>query len=495
MTLEGGKKFSKCQSNAFNEICNHLEGDEGKEFLLTGGGGVGKTYLLKRIISKYLKTYFFCVAPTHKATSVLREKIITEGKNKEILTLAKFLGLRQDYDEEGKTFFETKDTTKYFLQKIKDHCGAFKNYCLIVDECSMIDLKYLNYINTVGIKIIYVGDSYQLPPIDIESKIAKISPIFTIKKINKYKMKTMMRTADDDLMTLYQVLRQCVDTLEDPKEFIKYFNRKKNIKWMTKPQFRTALKKTKMKTNSMVIAYSGQEKKVGEYNKLIKDRKEGEAKYMKGDKMMFNNFYQHKKKRFNTGKLFNICHAEQTEEESKYFGKTFRVYKIKIDDNNIVINKIYDDDRKIFLDSARVKRNIIKNIIAQKCLSKVETTLLWKEYYTNYNNLDAPISDAYAITCHKAQGSTYEEVYIDLTNIECCIRQNGDEAMIRRAIYTAASRASKKVYIYCNLFEIDEKKPTKKCSSCHNNKPFSDFMSKKGKEKKCCEGCRIRKKK
>ena len=494
------RPFSKCQEKAQKKLSNHLEKDTEKEFLLTGGGGVGKTYLLQKIINKYRGTYFFCVAPTHKATSVLREKI-KYGENSEILTLAKFLGLKQEYDENGQQIFKTNNTTKYFIKKKENHNDTGKefNYCLIVDECSMINDKYLSYIRSVGIKVIYIGDSYQLPPIDINSKIAKISPIFLDEKMKNYEMKTMMRTANNDLMTLYKVLRQCVDTLEDPKEYINYFDRKTNIKWMTKNNFIRALKKTKNKTNSMVIAYSGQEKKVGEYNKLIKDRKKGQPKYMEGDKMMFDNFYNHSKKRFNTGHLFNICNVEQTEEESKYFDKTFIIHKIEIDDDEIKINKIHENDRKIFLDSAREKRNEIKKIITDKQLSKDEITILWREYFTNYNNLDAPITDAYAITCHKAQGSTYEEVYIDMTNIEWCIKKsdknpNIDEGMIRRAIYTAVSRASKKVYIYCNLFNVKKRTPKKKCGSCHNNKKVEDFINDKGKEKKCCYDCRIRKK-
>ena len=65
-----------------------------------------KTFLLQKIINRYRQsTFFFCCAPTHKATSVLKDKINYDTTSNEVLTLAKFLGLKQEYDENGNQFF------------------------------------------------------------------------------------------------------------------------------------------------------------------------------------------------------------------------------------------------------------------------------------------------------------------------------------------------------------------------------------------------------
>ena len=67
---------------------------------------------------------------------------------------------------------------------------------------------------------------------------------------------------------------------------------------------------------------------------------------------------------------------------------------------------------------------------------------LWKEYYRLKEILDAPIEYSYAITVHKAQGSGYDNVFVDFDNINFC--NNNMEKL--RLLYTAVSRTKKKLY-------------------------------------------------
>ena len=542
--------FSKCQRRAFKKIENFLySGDD--SFLLQGGGGVGKTFMLQKLIKKYENEIFFIsVAPTHKATSVLREKIGFHWNSK-ILTLAKFLGMRMEYSAAGTLEFETTDETKtlkYLKKELKkkhteyhedgggvcdkEYCNRrpLKNFVLIVDECSMVDDKSFYLLNgekmtKTKIKIIYVGDSYQLPPCGDFKKKATLSKVFQTK-MPTYEMTTIMRTSDSEMMNLYQILRHCVDTCEEPFKFLKGIDDRKSDKIIivSKNRFNAEVKKSKKKSNSKIISYSN--KSVNGYNKLVKNKKKNDAEYMEGDKKMFSEFCKTPLHKFNTGKQMIVKEVEKHTMNSEYFNCEFRGYKIKfIDDekNEFTLFKVSSDDKKKF--DKRVnekKKEILKTIkktvgddpddhdledledprtakkkVQSKLLASEDLTILWGEFYMNKNSIDAPIVDAYAITSHKSQGSTYEEVYVDALDISICLRN--DMPMKMRALYTAVSRASHKIIVCCNTSNVKSETPLKKCSSCHNNKPLESFMSQKertkGEQRKCCKDCRLKKKK
>jgi hypothetical protein len=70
----------------------------------------------------------------------------------------------------------------------------------------------------------------------------------------------------------------------------------------------------------------------------------------------------------------------------------------------------------------------------------------WREYYTVQETwLD--LRPAYASTVHKAQGSTYKKVFIDLSDIGRCTIASD----VARMLYVAISRASEKVILFGSL--------------------------------------------
>ena len=54
------------------------------------------------------------------------------------------------------------------------------------------------------------------------------------------------------------------------------------------------------------------------------------------------------------------------------------------------------------------------------------------------------LSLGYAMTTHKSQGKTIETVYVHAQDI----KSSWDNELVRRLLYVAISRASKKVVIY-----------------------------------------------
>ena len=72
----------------------------------------------------------------------------------------------------------------------------------------------------------------------------------------------------------------------------------------------------------------------------------------------------------------------------------------------------------------------------------------WQTYFQLKDEL-CDFRPNHALTVHKSQGSTYENVFIDLSDVG----KNKQASEIARLMYVAATRASKKLYLYGALPE------------------------------------------
>ena len=365
--MENGFVFSKCQKKGFSKIEEFLRSDK-YAYLLTGGGGVGKTSMLKRVINKRENIFFFCVAFTNKATGILRQKI-GRNKNSNVSTLTQFLGKKMEYDINGKEIFSTKSVTKTIEYKINEM--EYSQFVLIVDECSMIkddDFEMLNDEDLIrtGLKIIYVGDDYQLPPI---SKLGALSKVFT-SNYPKFEMTTIMRTNNNEIMGLFQMLRQCIDTHEDPIKFFNYIQEKndekdeKKILILDKKNFEEEIKKSKTEIDSKVIAW--RHIPIDKYNKIIKYRKEGDPEFMENDKKQFSQYFKLGDKKFFREEYIIIKEVEYVTRGSEYFGDSFDSCIMRVQDEGgyvHTINKIIKKDIDKFDKALTKKKNKIKKMI------------------------------------------------------------------------------------------------------------------------------------
>jgi len=88
--------------------------------------------------------------------------------------------------------------------------------------------------------------------------------------------------------------------------------------------------------------------------------------------------------------------------------------------------------------------NSIKKLITKKSdkFNYILLIRLWEFYYDNYIDNIADIDYGYCITVHKSQGSTYENIFIDILDI---IKNNNID--IKSCVYTAVTRASNSLCI------------------------------------------------
>lgn len=228
-----------------------------------------------------------------------------------------------------------------------------------------------------------------------------------------------------------------------------------------------------------------------EIRKIIFRNKEKINKYEIGDCLMLNEFYsivdtKNKNSKFYTSEQIKIIDVEVVEKKIKQFvhlntrkQKTLmsveKMYNSNIDEINknistkykcwkLLVNKaklgsdssciyvIHDDSRgKWIADQTTIFVGIkrIRALIKSKHYDKINVMNknvikpLWREHHNNMINPFAVVNYGYSITCHKAQGSNFHDVFVDTDDI--CKNSKTNEA--KKCVYTAVTRTSNELHL------------------------------------------------
>lgn len=126
-------------------------------FVLAGYAGTGKTTIMHEVVKELGldKDEVVFATFTGKASLVLRNKL-----PKEFVAITLHKLLYEVSEENGQVSFTLKH--KSLLSHIK---------LIVVDECSMVSEDLLRDLMTFGIKVLFVGDHGQLPPVGAKSDI------------------------------------------------------------------------------------------------------------------------------------------------------------------------------------------------------------------------------------------------------------------------------------------------------------------------------------
>lgn len=403
-----------------------------KYLIIDGKGGTGKSYLLCSLIDTLhndaedfakllgvpLKYNSFAItSTTNKSLSILSRGFNQNNRYfNNLQTIHSFLNL---------TVKEDYTTGSVYLKPTKAQV-IYKNCIIFIDECSMIDGELFKYIDslTQNCKVIFIGDKCQLPPVK-----EKLSPIYTMG-ITEFSLSKVIRTDKQDLLNMNEYLRQCVLNQEKAKiqcsENIIYLDDKKNktFDWIT-----DNLKD--QENNNHICCYSNNE--VTEYCNVIGILRGYKAKFNIGQKATVN---------------------EPVEEGNKILLPTDSVVTIKdICKTNGVDYMTQMPYMSLLVTSDASTRDIVLNVpidfelykgILKQLAKKKDWTsyFLFKKSYADLRLLDVS-------TVHKAQGSTYNDVLIDLSDLGTC--RNPEQ--FRRLLYVAFSRAKNKVFLTGTLPE------------------------------------------
>jgi exodeoxyribonuclease-5 len=450
--IEGLTNDQETQFNAMRDFL-YRQGDE--MYCLKGYAGTGKTFLISRVmqyveVNKHhfgKKSLAVMTAPTNKAVQVLRDSSPLDiRKMADFKTVHQLLGLKEHINENGSIEYKPSF----------DEAPTFDSYVIcVIDEVSMLsdELFYLIKNNAANVKIIMMGDPLQVPAIGKADCEPFLNP--ETHNITTGLLSTIMRQKQgSSLVELSMHIRGNVqsdillgsETKEDLTVISSQTEKQKAVAiindWF-KPDTDISMNKVVAWTNA----------KVKEYNKYIRQVHYGnQSKQMliNGERMIANEPVLKKvKDKFGvterillfTSQEFNVLEfhidkVDYTTHENKVV--PIQVYTVKIEyydfdtmKNEIsYINIVHEDGQHIYQKTLeKIKQSAIHAIPSKR-------KWFWKEFY-KFKRGFADVSYAYAITIHKAQGSTYNKVVVDANNIFL----NNNIVERNRILYTAITRA------------------------------------------------------
>ncbi len=495
--------FNQGQQIIF-DFMKHIMESEKRVFAINGPAGTGKTTLVNCILNYfYEELYISSTAPTHKAVEVIKGKLYEFDMNPDednngdrsylkVGTIHSFLKLKKSTQYEGDDEGQVQ-----FVPDTNPKLKSLKVDLLFVDESSMISNQIRRMINLLlktgrAKKVIYIGDKYQLASVDDPYKRSKI---YNKKYAIQFNLTQVMRQdnpEDNEIIDKSVIIREQLDLINDYREkgtyynaqnglniFYNLFKQEENLKHII--VFRKMLNQEPNfletyfsdETSKFVITYTN--KNVERFNITIRNRINNNwqdtfqqllepstdgnyyiPKIIVGDNLVFykthtvdeSPYHQNNEEvKVNSVSLDSISIADLT------YGNVNTVNA-----NNFIMDTVYFyfiEDHKgkwlrvIHSSSELVLSNLLFELSkkAKECKIKHEKRNLW-DLFWRVEEYFAKVRYAYCGTIHKSQGSTYNNIYIDLCDLFGMARISIDNLETAfRLTYTAITRPKNNAYI------------------------------------------------
>ena len=418
------------QEQAINDFFEFMLNPNETEFHLTGGAGMGKTFTLDLIMNEGMNRYeqgcklmgieqtifnMALTATTNKAADVLS---LSTGR--QAVTIHSFMKFKvfEDYKTGEKKINVSRDTI------VRQH------ELIIIDEASMIDntLYALLHKYTHKCKFLYVGDHCQMAPVK-----EKLSKIYDNKRFFSNLTKPMRNAGQPALMALCQQLRETVETgVFKPIEEVPGV-----IDYLDGPQMEAEIGNvfSDLNPSSRILCYRNVQ--VQDYNAHIRGIRGLPAYFEEGEVLVSNSAV--------TIDNFNLSVESEVEiidNPHKEITKTINGYDLnfyEVELRKVKIKGLYSGASTILYLPSDMERFME----VKKYFARMKEWTYFFHLDKNYPDLRPKDSS----TVYKAQGSTYETVYVDLGDISKCTHAD----QVARMLYVACSRPTTRLALYGQL--------------------------------------------
>lgn len=422
-----GITLSRQQWQALQEIEAFIRGRR-KLHLLTGYAGTGKTTLLQALIKRMRdrgdRRSIVLTAHSNKATKVLDRMASRWGLDVDCMTCCKLLGLKPDIDT---------TTGKQVFKPDQNGESRFDRYRLVVvDEASMIS-EDLWLLLTEAVsdlhqrtQILFVGDIAQLPPIgERESNVfSQIYDRSDLTDVVRYggAIGVLAESVRNNLERQH-LPRFETDTNGDRTEGVLVLP---NQAWEN--CLLRAFQSTAYQQDAdyvRVLAYTN--KRVDALNHRIRTTLYGPdtPRFVEGERLIAN-----------APCLIDDYIALQNSGECEVLDAIvgqqgpWQVWFLSV---------MTDDDRYRTLTVLHEN----SEFEFRRKLQLYAEEKRWREFW-ELKLLFHELRYAYCLTVHKAQGSTFQNVFVDLPNLQ--VNRNLYER--NQLLYVAVTRAAKRLFLY-----------------------------------------------
>ena len=443
---------TKDQIKFISEVAGFLlDKDPHQLFILKGYAGTGKTTVIQSIIRSLVKynRNSVLLAPTGRAA-----KVITSYTKRKAYTIHKHIYYPKV--KSGSLHFE--------LQKNKA-----SNTIYIVDEASMIGnqtdsafgenallddlIRFSN--QGMNCKVLLIGDVAQLPPVGLALSPALVPEELKMryfKEVFQVELKEVVRqTQESGILSNATVLRQLLEL--NQVEYSPIFDLYPDVvRLVEKNDLEDALNlaySNHSMEDSVVVLRSN--KRANIYNQQIRNRILWyDDEITSGDHLMVvkNNYFALPKESkagfIANGDLIVIKRILRIQERHG-----FRFAKVEV--NLVDYPEEPEFETYLLLDAIYVDRPSMTYVDGNRLYKSVEQE--YAHIKTKYKRLQAIKTDpyfnalqvkfAYAITCHKAQGGQWKNVFIE----QGYLPNNTVDKEYLRWLYTAFTRAVDKVFL------------------------------------------------
>ncbi|MEE9362166.1 MAG: ATP-binding domain-containing protein [Cellulophaga sp.] len=453
------------QEIALELLSNFVLSKEKEElFLLKGFAGTGKTTIIGVIVSNLWKTTMKSVlmAPTGRAA-----KVMSNYSKVQAFTIHR------------KIYFPKKESgggVKFILAPNKH-----RNTIFIVDEASMIpdtpadsklfengslldDLMQFVY-SGHNCKLILIGDTAQLPPVHLSLSPALDEKQLALnynKEVTKLELNEVVRQAEDSgiLVNATNLREQLEDDFFEEFKF-DVDSYTDIVRLIDGNDIQEAIEDSYVQNGKEETAFIVRSnKRANLYNENIRNRiLYLENELAVGDYMMVvKNNYFWLKPNSEAGFIANGDIMEVLEIFSIKELYDFRFAEVKV--KMVDYPKQQPFETVLLLDTINAVTPSLpyeeSNRLYQEVMKDYATeTSKYKKFLAVKNNMyfnALQVKFSYAITCHKSQGGQWDTVFVEQPYLP-----NGIDKEYLRWLYTAVTRAKKKLYLigFKNDFFLD----------------------------------------
>lgn len=477
--------LNTAQENAFQKLKEFTQSPTSKVFILTGYAGTGKSTLMKQYVkwleskgyvndnvveNEYRKrvtcgmrktppvNYYNLWASTGRAAKILRDKVghMAETVHSGIYFLAELLEIKEknaamEYDGQFVLGFDLSPANKQGSVYIIDEASmvgdtADPNPAQAIYGTGKLLTDLLNHAQTG--KVVFVGDNYQLPPVQSEESPALsesyLKSKFGVHVKSAFLDEIMRQDKDNDLVVAANEIRKLAD-VQSRAKWAKYPLRgynNINLLWSKEALLSAYVAKLKRDGYNSAVLISGTNKGRNELAQYVRNAMGFRDPHLEVGELLMVVQNNHPSGLMNG----DFVVVKSIKQRRKRANLTF----LEVEVEELVSNRAYTSlliENLLYSNHAnldKVEQNgLFRDFVERECAKGI--TDRGSERFNDDLRKDEYLNAlrtvyGYAVTCHKSQGGEWDEVYVDM----------GWKRQMRSAyqwLYTAMTRAKNTLYL------------------------------------------------